>query len=142
MAITSAIVAVTGIAISAEAASKARKATKERGEVQSAEQRNRDAAALRQQAREERIKRARILQASEEAGTGGASREIGAVSALRTQVSANVGRIAGGQRTAAGISDLNQDIASAQAQQQLGAGLTSVGQFAFSEFDGFDNLFK
>jgi len=75
----------------------------------------------RQQIREERIKRSRVLAASEASGTVGSSGEAGAIGSMNTQLGSNVGTnqsmIQSGQR----VSVFAQDAASAQlAGQQAG----------------------
>lgn len=69
--------------------------------------------------REERIKRARILQASENTGTSGSSGETGAVGGMSTQLSSNLGFNAGATQRGAAIGALNQQVADASANAQL-----------------------
>lgn len=140
MAVVGAVAAVVGAGVQFKASRDVASAQRERGKVVGAQQRGEDRANLREQARQERIQRARIAQAAET--TGGGSREIGATASLSTQVSANVGRIRGQQTAAEGVSDLNQDIASAQVQKSLGAGIQQIGTTAFTTAGGFDTLFK
>lgn len=142
MSTAAAVAIVVGTAVSIDATRDAAKASKERNKVQTASQKAQDSASLRQQARQERIRRAKILQAGENTGTSGSGREVGSIAALRTQVSANEARVAGQQNTAEGIGELNQDIADSQVQQALGQGIKSIGSSAFSATGGFDNLFK
>ena len=141
-AVVGATAAVVGTAVSLDASRDAAEASKERGQVASASQKNRDAAAIRQQAREERIRRAKIAQVSVATGTSGSSREFGATSALQTQFSASAGNVAGQQKTAEGISGLNQDIADANVRGAAGGALKSLGSMTFNAAGGFDNLFK
>lgn len=142
MSTAAAVAIVVGTAVSIDATRDAAKASKERNKVQTASQKAQDSAALRQQARQERIRRAKILQAGENTGSGASSREVGSIAALQTQVAANVGRVEGQQKTAEGIGKLNQDIADSQVQKGLGQGIKSIGSSAFSTTGGFDNLFK
>lgn len=146
MAEVAAIIAITGAAVgtavSVDAANKSASAQKERNKVANATQKAEDARNIRQQVREERIRRAEILQASENTGASGSSAESGAVSSLSVQVAENKARVSGQQIAAAGIGRANQDIADAQVQSQLGQGLTEIGLQAFSEAGGFDSLFK
>ena len=142
MAITAAATAIVGTAASIKSSRDAASAQRERGRVISASQRSEDAARLREHARAARRERARILQTSETLGIAGSSAETGAISALQTQVSANVARVSGQQKTAEGVSSLNQDLADAQVLGTLGRGVQSLGSQSFSAAGGFDNLFR
>lgn len=142
MSTAAAIAIVVGTAFSIDASKKSARASKERGKVVSAAQQNEDAAALRNQARQARIKRAKIAQTSENTGSGGSSRELGSISSLTTQVNANQARLSGQQNTAGAITGLNEDIADAQVQGAIGSSISSLGSSAFSATGGFDNLFK
>lgn len=79
----------------------------------------------RRQFREERIKRARILQMSENTGTAGSSGEAGAMSSLSTQLSANVGMNLGLAASGAAITKYNQQAADAAGMAQTA---TALGQ--------------
>jgi hypothetical protein len=78
----------------------------------------RAAAERRNQIREERVRRAKIMQASENTGTDGGSGELGALSSLSTQyndaVASNVGTQAASQR----ISIFSQNAANYQNSAQ------------------------
>ncbi len=78
----------------------------------------------RQQIREERIRRAQIIQASENTGTTASSGQIGAVGSAATQFSGNVGFNLGMQRSADLISNFQQN-----AQDALD-NATMVNQYA------------
>lgn len=132
--------AVAGTAVSVVGSIESAKAQKEAGQVQTASQRVEDAANIRKQAREARIQRARILQASE--ASGGGSRESGAISSLSTQLGEQKGRVAGQQATAQTLGGINQRIADSQTTQAFGQVIKSAGSFAFDRLGGFDNLFK
>lgn len=142
MSVASAIIAVVGIGVSAKGQSDARKAQKEGQAVQSASQINQDAAAKRRAAREERIRRAQILQASENTGAGGSSKEVGAISNLAQQSAANLSTVSGQQLAAQGISQANQNVADARTLSSFGQALTNVGKQGFEASGGFDNLFR
>lgn len=101
----------------------------------------------RQSLREQRIRRARILAASQGAGVGGGASERGAVGALGTLTGTNLGAL-GTQRAGAGAvsesqerqfgfqqaaGDFQQSAASAQQRAQLWQG---VGQLSGSIFQG------
>lgn len=86
----------------------------------------------RQQIREERVRRARILQSSENTGTSGSSGEAGAISSLATQFGANLGFNVGKLQTARNISIFSQDAANAQADLFSAQSDAALGQSLFS----------
>lgn len=140
MSTVSAVAAVVGVAISADASMDAKEAREEANAVSSASQKNEDAAKLRQQARAARVQRSKILQASE--AQGGGSRESGAISSLSTQLGEQQGRIGGQQKTAQALGGLNQDLANANTQAAAGKTISSISMNAFETSGGFDNLFN
>ena len=96
------------------AADEQRKAQSESKAVVAAQQ----AAERRQQIREERVRRARILQGAENDGSSGSSGEAGAIGSLATQYSTNRGSLAAGNMAAASISTFNQNAANYGFAQQ------------------------
>lgn len=62
----------------------------------------------RQQIREERVRRSKLLQASQNTGTSGSSGEIGAVGALSTSLSSNIGQNLGSLQRSETVSELAQ----------------------------------
>ena len=140
MSTVAAVAVVVGAAASIGSAVVSAKAQDKARDLKTASQRIEDASRIRKQAREARVRRSKILASAE--ATGGGSRESGAVSSLSTQLSANVGRVAGQQKTAEALGGINQDIANAQVVGAAGSALQSVGSSAFSATGGFDNLFK
>lgn len=123
------IIELIGLAISAvgvvkqqAAARRAAKAQKEARAIDSASQQVEDKLARRRAAREERIRRGRLIAMGENSGTEGGSGQVGALSSLST----NFGAAQAGQSTQAaaarGISAANQQYADAQsAFDQAGA---------------------
>ena len=119
---------------------------------QRAEQAARAAGERRQQIREERVKRSRIMQSSQNTGTGGSSGEAGALSSLSTQFGSNIGFNLGAKQTADSITGLNQEIADVsgayqqQASEPNNYGLVSqAGSSIFAASGGFNtlkNIFK
>ena len=142
MSTAAAIAFVAGTAISLKGTADAASASKERGKIQTASQRNEDVSRNRQAARQARIKRAQIEQAAEGLGTSASSSTGGAVGSLSTQVSENKARLEGQQLTAQAISKQNQNVSDAQVTQAFGGAVSSVASAAFSATGGFDNLFK
>lgn len=125
------VVAILGLAVSAAStivqAVQGRKAAKARREsqaVQTAGEAIRDRLARRRAAREERVRRARLLQSSEVGGTSGSSGELGASGALRTNSAAGVANQSSQRTVSQGISAANQQAADAQSRA------ASVGAFA------------
>ena len=88
----------------------------------------------RQQVREERVARGKMLQASENTGTSGSSGESGAVAGLATQLGANIGFNLGQIQGANAISIFNQNAANlqGQAQEAIVNGQNKAGLFALA----------
>lgn len=85
----------------------------------------------RQQIREERVRRARILQAGENTGTDGSSGEAGALGSLDTTFSNNIGFAQGRFDSAVRQSNFLQDAANANYNSQQAQSLASTyGQVA------------
>lgn len=138
MAAVSSIIAAAALAATAAASyeqrQQAKKAAKERKEeraIAGAEQSAQQMESRRQQLREERIRRAQILQASENTGVAASSGQLGAVSALGTSTGANVASLSRQANTASGISAASQRAANADLR---GAEAAGVGQIAGSIF--------
>jgi len=80
----------------------------------------------RKQIREERVKRARILQASENTGTSGSSGEAGAIGNLSTNLGSNLGSNLSAVERGGTISDLSQSAANHQGNAQLAGAVGSL----------------
>ncbi len=141
MSIAAAVAFVAGTAISVDANKASQRAQKRAADTTSAAQHNQDAAALRQQAREARRERARIQQVSDNLGTSGSSKEIGATGAISNQIATSFANVSAQQITANAVSKENQKMASAQTLGMYGQIVSQVGMAAFSQTGGFDNLF-
>lgn len=141
MSVGAAIVAAVGLVVQVDANEKNRSAQKESQRTQSASQINQDRAAMRQQAREERIRRAQILQASDALGTGGSSTQFASTASLQQQTAASTANVMGQQQTSNKLGDLNQKMLNAQAQGQFGASMQKIGMQTFEARGGFDNIF-
>lgn len=103
----------------------------------------------RAQIREERIRRARITQASINTGTAGSSGELGSIGNLATQLNTNIGMNLGAINASNNISQFNQNAADfeASAQDNLFKAGTwgQVSQSAMSLFGasgGFSSMFS
>lgn len=116
-----------------EASREQKKARKEQQAVNAAQA----AQERRQQIREERIRRARILQASENTGVTESSGEAGAVGALATQLQGNVGFNLGMQRSASNISDFQQNAQDALDQAAMWGQIRQLGMSIFNMSGSF-----
>lgn len=101
----------------------------------------------RAQIREERARRARILQSSENTGVGISSGSLGATGSLATELGANLGANLGAQQRANNISSFNQNAADylSSAQSHINTANTwgQVGSLSTSIFNsvgGFKNF--
>jgi hypothetical protein len=151
-------IGIAGLALGAvstiqqmEAASDAKSARNQAAEEQrkaQAEQKamnaQQQAAARRQAIREERVKRARIMQASENTGTSFSSSEAGATGGLSTQLGGNLGFSLGQYNSAARMSDYGQSAANflssadnKMTQANMWGGVGSLGMSIFSQAGGF-----
>lgn len=102
----------------------------------------------RRQVREERVRRARIIQSSVNTGTTSSSGEAGALGALSTGLSQGLGASVGGEARAGRIGGFLQDAASASAgiqrgQQRtaLGNQIYGIGSTIFGAAGGFGTMF-
>lgn len=88
------------------------------------------AAAARDQYRQDRIKRARILQSSENSGDSYSSGELGSLGSLQTQFSDNEGQVQGnydrGVRIGNDMSEANQTLFNSQQKAGQMQGLASI----------------
>lgn len=104
----------------------------------------------RQQIREERVRRAKIMQASENTGVSGSSGELGSIAGLGTQLGSNLGANASSLSHAANINtnasaiggieqqmlsdnlNLQQDLMKWGQVGQIGGAMTSLGSMGMS----------
>lgn len=102
----------------------------------------------RQQVRDERIRRARIIAASENTGVSESSGELGALGSLSTQFASNIGTNLGKLKTAEDVSIFSQQAAnaagdqfSAQARGQLSNSIFSIASNP-TIASGLESIFK
>jgi len=121
-------------------ARRAARASERANQIQTAQGQIQDINRRRQNIREERVRKAQILQASQNLGVAGGSGEAGSTGALSTLTSARNAGIRGGQSAALSISNLRNEAARAMVRSQehqftsdLSFQLTSQ---AFSAFAG------
>lgn len=145
MAAVSTIVAVAAVAVAGvsayeqkQQAKKAAKREKEARAVAQAEQAAQQTAQTRAQLREERIRRAQILQQSQNTGVGGSSGAGGSTGALATSVGANIAAASRQANSANAISGLQQQAADARTK---GAEIAATGQLASSLLSAGGNIF-
>lgn len=102
-------------------------AQKEASEISAAQQKQAEMEQRREQVRQQRIRVAQVEQSASNAGAGGSSGELGAVSGVNTITGSN---IAFGQSTtlaAQGISKQNQRAADAGLSSQINQGIAGIG---------------
>lgn len=138
MAAVSTIVAVAAVAVAvgsaymaqknAKAAAKDRKEASQVGQAEQAAQRNDN---RRQQVREERVRRAQIMQASENTGVSESSGELGATSALGTLINSNVATQSRQQNSSNAIASWSQSAADKDLVANQWTGIGSVAGSVF-----------
>jgi len=144
--IIGAIVAVVGTVSSVMSQQEAKKnasssaaASRRSQEEQRAVQARQASEEKRKMVREERVRRAKILQSSENTGVAGSSGEVGALGSIATQFSANQGSNIGAARSGSLIGGFAQDAAnenySANKNMQEGAQWAQFGTIGSNIFD-------
>lgn len=145
MGITAAVafaVTVGSTAMQMENQRKAAGEQKDAREEQQAMNASRAAQERRQQIREERIRRARVLQSSENTGVTASSGQIGAEGGLATQLSGNVGFNRGQIRSAGMISDFQQNAQDAIDSADLWGQVGQLSGSIFRAAGGFNTVFS
>lgn len=132
----SAYSAVESASAQKEAAAAQRKAQSEQKAINASQA----AAERRQQIREERIKRAKIVQASTNTGVTDSSGEAGSTSSLSTQLGSNVGQNLGTIQSMNNISNYQQQAANAMTDAADWNAIGSVSQSIFGATSG--SIFK
>lgn len=121
IAIFSMVVSASQAETQRREASEARGLQREANNARTAQNAADAAKERRQQIREERVRRARVIQASINTGVADSSGELGAVGALSTNLNSNIGSNLGKMQTAENISIFNQGAADAQGNiQEIG----------------------
>lgn len=127
----------TGV-MQASAASDAADERREAARIQSNRESIRNQENRRAMVREERIKRAQILQSSETTGTGGSSGEAGATGSLGTQTGLSLSFNTGDTRAVQDINAANQRAADANERaRQIGF----AGDLFQTSLRGFNRIF-
>ncbi len=132
-------VGLVSTASSQAAAKKSMAAQKEANNIQLAQSENNAREDRRQLLREERIRRARIMQGSFNSGAAGSSGEIGAMGAITTNVDSAVSNSGANSKANAGINIFNQKAATfdQQARESL-----AWGEVFQSGIGTFGNIFE
>ena len=162
MALATSTIAMIGLAISAggaimsyqqqqKAQSASQRAARDQRRAQgvaTAQNAQQAAQERRQQIREERIKRASILQQSENTGTATSSGEVGSLGGMQTHLGANLGFNQGAFMAGQQISGFNQSSAnhmqtaqSAQGRAGMWGQVSSIGGSIFGQAGGWQTLF-
>lgn len=150
MGIETAAIVVAAVSVAAstyagvqqnKAQKKAAGAQEEAAETASAQQKNQEMEARREQVRRQRIQAAQIQQAASNQGVASSSGEFGSLSALSTNVGANLANMSSQSLAAQGIGNAQQQATNfqGQAQQwgmygQVAGGLGSLALTAGTSF--------
>jgi len=133
--------AVGGTAAGMEESRKSASQQKDANEQQMNAQKAADADMRRQKFREERVKRAQILQFAEGTGASASSGVEGATSSLGTQVGSSVAFQFGQQQAAQDIGAKRQDAADSAFKSQLFGTVGNLATSAFTQTDTFKSIF-
>lgn len=125
LAVISTAVSYVGQQKAQSQANDARDKQRQANDQQKAQQTQNAADERRAQIREERVKRARVMQASSNDGSGNSSGLFGSIASLQTQLSSNVGSNLGRIQSANTISDLSQEAANSMFASQSTQNTTS-----------------
>lgn len=96
----------------------------------------------RKEARQDRIRRAKILQGAENTGTTSSSGAVGAISSINTQGAATAGFNEGQRQLAKNASGFLQDAADSETKAQTAGAVGSFGASIFAQTGGFATIFN
>lgn len=133
-------VTIAGTVSSMQAQRAARGDQKKAAEAQGAMQAEKQAQDVRSQIRQERIRRAQILQASENTGVSESSGSTGATGSLNTQLSSNFGAINANEQHVNDISGSLQSAANNMSHAQTASQISQMGMSIFSASGGFTGI--
>lgn len=136
------VVAIAGTAVSVSESKKSRAASKKAGEKEEAAQKAADAEMRRQRLREERVKRAQILQSAEGTGVGVSSGVEGATSSLGVQTGSAIAFQTGQQEAAVAIGNDRQDAADSLFNSQVAGQVAGAATQGLTQTKGFKSLFS
>lgn len=126
------IVGAVGTAFSVNESANARRAQKEGRAISGAQDKQEAIRMSRQKAREARVRKAQILQASENTGVSDSSGQVGALAAVMQSQNAQQSYLSGQELTAARMSTVMQDEADSMFRSQIIGGVTNL----FSSYYG------
>lgn len=126
-------VAVVSTAVSIDQGNKSRKAQEKARQEQRAQTAEESAKERRQQIREERVRRARMLQSAENSGVADSSGEVGALASLSTGLSENLGFSLNSEARGNAISDAQQNAANAAGRAQTSQAIGSLATSIFGQ---------
>lgn len=132
-------IGAVGTVATINASNQAAKAQKEARNIQTAQQKNEAAVSRRQAIREDRIRRARILAAAENSGTGASSGSVGAIGALDTNLSGLLGASLGQSKANAGI---NKQLQKGADAEQFAANVGAVTTLLQGGLDAFGQGYR
>lgn len=133
LALTATLVtSAASTAVSYAQGKRAEKAQREANKISESNQLNQDRIARRRAAREERIKRARIISSATSNGAGDSSGKTGAISALSSNYGQVVAQQSSEQKAAKGITKQNNRIASAESTANT---FNELNKFAGNAFN-------
>lgn len=135
------VVAAAGTASSVENSRRAASQQHATAELQKNSQEAADAEMRRQRVREERVKRAQILQLAEGTGTTASSGAIGATDSLTTQVGSSFAFQTGQAQAASDIGAEQQGAANSMFHAQVAGTVGGLGAQVFMQGSSFKSLF-
>lgn len=134
LAIASLVVAAGSAYVSYKQNQRMARDQKKANKVAQAEQEAQRQNQTRNQVRQERIKRAQILQSSENSGVSMSSGSIGSQGVLGTQIGNNIGQESRQANSAAGIGAYNQSAADHGSRAATFAQIGNIAQSSFNYF--------
>lgn len=137
-----AAIAAAGTAVSVKQSKASAAASKKAGEKEEAAQRSADAEMRRQRFREERVKRAQIIQAAEGTGTGVSSGVTGATDSLSVQTGSAIAFQTGQAAAAVAIGEDRQDAADSMFNSQVAGQVAGVATQGLTQTKGFKSIFS
>ena len=131
-----------GTAVSVNQNKKAQAAQSNARDLEEAGQKAADAEMRRQRVREERIKRAQIIQFAEGSGVAASSGVEGATSSLGTQIGSSIAFQTGQQQNAYNIGDQNQKAADSLFRADTAGKIGNLGLSTLTQTSDFKSIFK
>lgn len=133
MAATGALfVAAVGTAANIDANKRAARRQQRAQDIQQSQQIAEQRVSQRQQMREERIRRARIINAASQTGVARSSGEVGALGSLSTRLASNIAFGQGQTRSAISIGNQLSEAASAREQGNIAGAIAGFASTIFS----------